>query len=145
MQATIPSLPPFLYRGTSLLGFLAMLISFFALIGVSGVTPVHAWVVPNREIEAGDPVLEDLGIISQQSFLWTVDLPIGTVISFTYVQTVFTKTPVQPYYHHLHLYGRFHFYKCFYLYDNLHLHIHSFLFNGTHHKLTLRHDIHFKR
>ena len=35
------------------------------------------WVAPGREISAGDPTLETIGVINQSHFLWTVNLQTG--------------------------------------------------------------------
>lgn len=35
------------------------------------------WVVPGREINAGDPTLESIGTINQAYYLWTVNLQTG--------------------------------------------------------------------
>ncbi|KAH9932052.1 uncharacterized protein BXZ73DRAFT_101427 [Epithele typhae] len=42
--------------------------------------PVHVWVVPGRNITAGGPILEDLGILTGSSTLWAANfLPVGQV------------------------------------------------------------------
>ncbi|KAI0800635.1 hypothetical protein C8Q74DRAFT_430715 [Fomes fomentarius] len=48
--------------------------------------PIRLFVVPNREVAPGDPILENLGEIDQSFLLWTVDLPVGQNVSFTYVR-----------------------------------------------------------
>ncbi|EED79709.1 predicted protein [Postia placenta Mad-698-R] len=50
-------------------------------------TEEHLWAAPNAEDSPGDPTLHDFGIINSSFILWTVDLPVGQNVSFTYVQT----------------------------------------------------------
>lgn len=49
--------------------------------------PIHLWAAPNAEDSPGDPTLHDFGIINSSFILWTVNLPVGQNVSFTYVQT----------------------------------------------------------
>ncbi|PCH34220.1 hypothetical protein WOLCODRAFT_148284 [Wolfiporia cocos MD-104 SS10] len=48
--------------------------------------PIHLWAAPNRDISPGDPTLIDFGIINETYILWTVNLPVGQNVSFTYAQ-----------------------------------------------------------
>ncbi|OBZ79879.1 hypothetical protein A0H81_01538 [Grifola frondosa] len=48
---------------------------------------LHLWAAPNRAINPGDPVLHDFGQLNSSFILWTVDLPVGQNVSFTYVRT----------------------------------------------------------
>ncbi|EED80877.1 predicted protein [Postia placenta Mad-698-R] len=50
-------------------------------------TEEHLWAAPNAEDSPGDPTLHDFGIINSSFILWTVNLPVGQNVSFTYVQT----------------------------------------------------------
>ncbi|KAI0752349.1 hypothetical protein C8Q80DRAFT_443097 [Daedaleopsis nitida] len=56
--------------------------------------PIELWVVPNREVNAGDPTLETLGDIDQSSFQWVVDQPVGQNVSFTYIILAAFHSPV---------------------------------------------------
>ncbi|KAI0756366.1 hypothetical protein C8Q80DRAFT_25590 [Daedaleopsis nitida] len=48
--------------------------------------PIQLWVAPDRQIAPGDPTLETLGPIDSNALNWTVDLPVGQSISFTYIR-----------------------------------------------------------
>ncbi|KAI0714911.1 hypothetical protein C8Q76DRAFT_728673 [Earliella scabrosa] len=48
--------------------------------------PIQLWVAPDRQIAPGDPTLETLGPIDDTFLRWTVDLPVGQNISFTYIR-----------------------------------------------------------
>ncbi|KAI0756367.1 hypothetical protein C8Q80DRAFT_1115897 [Daedaleopsis nitida] len=49
-------------------------------------TEEQLWVVPNREVAPGGPILESLGTIDKNFLFWTVDLPVGQNVSFTYAR-----------------------------------------------------------
>ena len=44
------------------------------------------WVAPNNDTKAGDPFLEDLGVINDSFVLWTVNLPVGTSCHFLAIE-----------------------------------------------------------
>ncbi|KAH9932054.1 uncharacterized protein BXZ73DRAFT_77573 [Epithele typhae] len=97
-------------------------------------TEQHVWVAPNREIAPGDPVLEDLGIINQQFFLWTVDLPVVSLnVSLSAIILIEFKLrsrkPVRSFYlqHHSFLDDNF------YLYLFYHPDVHPFPTNNDVH------------
>ncbi|KAI0743429.1 hypothetical protein C8Q80DRAFT_1181043, partial [Daedaleopsis nitida] len=48
--------------------------------------PILLWVAPNREVNPGDPTLETLGPVNATFLRWTVDLPVGQNVSFTYIK-----------------------------------------------------------
>ncbi|KAI0743428.1 hypothetical protein C8Q80DRAFT_1181024 [Daedaleopsis nitida] len=46
--------------------------------------PILLWIAPNREVNPGDPTLETLGPVNATFLRWTVNLPVGQNVSFTY-------------------------------------------------------------